>query len=85
LAYGEYVLEVEHDENKNHAVDIDNRTKLPTEGIYILNLEKVDFSQGIEKGIESMTFDLLEFSFDEPEKTIEAKMMYPPFIIQSNK
>ena len=85
LAYGEYVLEVGHDENKNHAVDVDNRTKLPTEGIYILNLEKVDFSQGIEKGLESATFDLLKFSFEEPEKTIEAKMMYPPFIIQSIK
>jgi uncharacterized membrane protein/uncharacterized protein (DUF2141 family) len=85
LAYGEYVLEVGHDENKNHIVDMDSRTKLPIEGIYILNFEKVDFSKGIEKGLESITFDLLKFTFDEPEKTVEGEMMYPPFTGESNK
>jgi hypothetical protein len=45
----------------------------------------VDFSKGIEKGLESITFDLLKFTFDEPEKTVEGEMMYPPFTGESNK
>jgi hypothetical protein len=87
--YGEYVIVILHDENKDHDWNMDPVTHLPAEGGFIFNLEKVDFSKGIEKGIESITFDLLKFSFDEPEQTIEAKMMYPPWRVpvtgQSNK
>ena len=81
LEYGEYVLVMAHDENKNHVHDYDSEGRLPIEGSYMLNYEKVDLSTGLE----DVTFDKVKFLFDEPERTIEAKMLYPPFTEQSNE
>jgi uncharacterized protein (DUF2141 family) len=75
LPYGDYIFAVGHDTNKNHYVDLDGKTRLPAEGMYIVNLDRTDFS----KGIETITFDMLRFSVDEPVQTLEAEMTYPPF------
>ena len=72
LEYGEYVLLMVHDENKNHASDVDSEGK-PKEGIWVMNYENLDSPE------DDLTFDKLKFSFDEPERTIKAKMLYPPF------
>jgi uncharacterized protein (DUF2141 family) len=81
LPYGDYVLIVGHDENKNHVLSLDPAMKLPTKGIYIVNLEKTD----LLKGADSIPLDSLKFSFDVPKKTIEGIIMYPPFNGQNNK
>jgi uncharacterized protein (DUF2141 family) len=81
LEYGEYVLVLAQDENENHVHDFDHEGRLPVEGMFILNYEKMDLSLGLE----DFTFDKLKFMFNEPEKTIEAKMLYPPFAGQSSK
>jgi uncharacterized protein (DUF2141 family) len=81
LEYGEYVLMLMHDENKNHVHDLDSKGQLPIEGVFVLNIEKLDPSLNLE----DFTFDNLKFSFHEPERTIEAQMLYPPFTGQSNE
>jgi uncharacterized membrane protein/uncharacterized protein (DUF2141 family) len=75
LDYGEYVLVFAQDENENHEIDFDRQGRLPVEGMFILNYEKMDLSSGLK----DFSFDKLKFTFHEPEKTIEVKMMYPPF------
>ena len=66
MDYGEYVLIVLHDENTDHTWEIDNATQVPREGLFVLNGEKVDFLSGKE----TLTFDKLKFSFNEPEKSV---------------
>jgi uncharacterized protein (DUF2141 family) len=73
--YGDYAVVVLHDENKNNIWEIDAAAQVPLEGMSISNGEKVDIASA--KGV--LSFDELKFSLDEPEKSIEAKMMYPPF------
>jgi uncharacterized protein (DUF2141 family) len=79
LDYGEYVVVMAQDENENHIIDLDRQRRLPVEGMYILNFEKMDLSSGLK----NFNFDELKFTFNEPEKTIEVKMLYPPFTGQS--
>jgi uncharacterized protein (DUF2141 family) len=73
--YGDYAVVVLHDENKDNIWEIDTATQVPLEGISVSNVEKVDFVSA--KG--ALSFDELKFSLNEPEKSIEMKMMYPPF------
>jgi uncharacterized protein (DUF2141 family) len=74
LAYKDYAVAVLHDENMDHTWATDSKTQMPLEGITFVNGEKVNFSS-----MEGITFDNLKFSLSEPEKIVEAKMMYPPF------
>ena len=74
LAYGEYVLVLAHDENKDPVQQVDGRG-VPREGMWVMNHEK---SGGSYAG-EGLHFDELKFTFDEPERVIEATMLYPPF------
>ena len=75
LPYGEYALVVGHDEVRGHVVPVDPATRLPAEGVYIVNLGKA----GLLKGAAAISLDSLKFSFEEPEQTIRGNMMYPPF------
>ncbi len=81
LEYGEYVLVLAHDENKNHVHDYDSEGLLPIEGLFVMNMEKL----GPALRLKDLTFDNLKFSFNEPDRTIEAKMVYPPFTAQAGK
>jgi len=76
LEFGDYVLVLAHDENENFGYDIDRKKRLPVEGGWIMNIEKMDLSEGF---FQDLTFEKYKFSFNEPERTIEAHMMYPPF------
>jgi hypothetical protein len=75
LPYGDYVLVVGHDEVRGHVVPVDPATRLPAEGVFILNLEEA----GLLKGADAIALDSLKFSLDEPAKTIQGNIMYPPF------
>ena len=75
LDYGDYVLLLAHDENLNNTYDIDPATQVGTEGMFILNYDKLDTSSGIP----DLTFDALKFTFDQPEMAVEGEMLYPPF------
>ena len=77
LEFGDYVLVLAHDENKNSGYDIDRKNRLPIEGGWIMNIEKMDLSTGFF--VNDLTFEKYKFSFNKPERTIEAQMMYPPF------
>jgi uncharacterized protein (DUF2141 family) len=74
LAYKDYAVAVMHDENMDHTWATDPKTQAPLEGFTFVNGEKVNFSS-----MEGITFDNLKISLGEPEKIVEAKMMYPPF------
>ncbi len=80
LDYGDYLLVVMHDENKNHSPDFDNQG-VPLEGFSIVNIENADFSAGFN----GVNLENLKFSFNEPEMTVEARMHYPPFNDLINK
>lgn len=75
------MLILAHDENKNHVHDLDSEGLFPIKGVFVLNIEKLDPSLNLE----DFTFDNLKFSFHGPERTIEVKMLYPPFTGQSNE
>jgi uncharacterized protein (DUF2141 family) len=75
LDYGEYMLVMAHDENENHVIDIDPRTRLPVEGVVVLNMD-------IASGLDDFNFDELKFTFSEPEKSLKVEMRYPPFTRQ---
>jgi uncharacterized protein (DUF2141 family) len=75
LEYGEYVLVLMHDENTNHSIDFDEEGKIPVEGMFILDIDQA----GIPSTLEDFNFDELKFTFDQPEQTIQARMLYPPF------
>ncbi len=79
LEYRNYVLIAFHDENQNHSLDIDPKTQLPSEGIFIYNSQRLDSSHGLERFMDSIRFYVLNFRFDQLEQTIEAEMTYPPF------
>jgi uncharacterized protein (DUF2141 family) len=81
LEYGEYLLVLAQDENENHVHDFDHEGRLPVEGVFILNNEKMDLTLSLNY----FSFDKLKFTFHSPEKTIEVKMLYPPFTGQSHK
>ncbi len=74
VAYKDYAVAVLHDENMDHTWATDPKTQMPLEGITFVNGEKVNFSS-----MEGTTFDNLKFSLNQPEKTVEAKMVYPSF------
>jgi uncharacterized protein (DUF2141 family) len=76
LPYGQYVIGLWHDENKNGQVD--QKNGMPAEGSWFANMEKIDR----KLGLQGFTFEALKFSFHEAERTFDAKMLYPPFTIQ---
>jgi uncharacterized protein (DUF2141 family) len=76
LQYGDYAMVIMHDLNGNNTYDTDPQTGVPTDGFYIVNLGKLDFSLAFQGKI---TFDQIKFHVGQPEMTIEAFMNYPPF------
>jgi uncharacterized protein (DUF2141 family) len=73
VPYGQYVLLLWHDENKNG--EVDSKNGWPVEGLWFANMEKAD----PKMGLSGYTFDVLKISFHEAERKFEAKMIYPPF------
>jgi uncharacterized protein (DUF2141 family) len=76
LLYGDYAMVIMHDLNGNDTYDTDPQTGAPTDGFYIVNLGKLDFSLVFQGKI---TFDQIKFHVGQLEMTIEALMDYPPF------
>ncbi len=78
LYFGNYAIQVIHDENNNHTADMDSDTGLFSEGFGMVNLGKLDLrnATAVKEGIDS---GLLKYTFDRREKTVEIKMYYPPF------
>jgi len=47
LPQGDYALVAGHDENKDHMVLFDPATRLPLEGVYVVNLDRLQLSESI--------------------------------------
>jgi len=78
LYFGDYVVQVIHDENNNKTVDLDSETGLISEGFGMVNVDKLDLRDAAAVK-EASAFDNLKYSFDETGKTVEMKMYYAPF------
>jgi uncharacterized protein (DUF2141 family) len=76
VEYGEYAVIFAHDENKNNNFDMDSNDELPLEGIWFSNPQNLNSEQLRRKS--SVTFDKTKFSLQEPSRTLEGKMLYPP-------
>jgi hypothetical protein len=78
LYFGDYVIQVVHDENNNQAVDVDSQTGLINEGFGMANLDKLNL-QNAAAMKEGGTSGDLKYTYDENGNTAEIKMYYPPF------
>jgi uncharacterized protein (DUF2141 family) len=78
MSFGDYVIYVFHDENNNKAPDRDSESGLFSEGFGWANSDKSDL-QSVDAFKESTSFDNIKYAFDEDGKTVEIKIMYPPF------
>jgi 4-amino-4-deoxy-L-arabinose transferase-like glycosyltransferase len=78
LYFGDYVIQVIHDENNNDTADLDSKTGLISEGFGMVNMDKLDLRDAAAVKAGS-TYDNLKFNFDEEGKTVEIKMYYSPF------
>ncbi len=78
LYFGDYVIQVIHDENNNQTADLDSDSGLFSEGFGMVNLEKLDLRNATVVKEGSASNDL-KYAFDENGKTVEIKMYYPPF------
>ena len=78
MSFGDYVIYVFHDENYNKAPDRDSETGLFSEGFGWANMDKVDLRH-VGSVLEGTNFDNIKYAFDEDGKTVEIKIMYPPF------
>jgi len=84
LYFGDYVIQVIHDENNNKTVDLDSETGLISEGFGWANMDKVDL--GNAKAVrEGSSFSNMKYTSDENGKTVEIKIYYPPFPWQNKK
>jgi hypothetical protein len=66
LPYGDYVLGVFVDENRNYAPDFG------VEGVWVCNGQNVDHT----RGVYGTPFDVLKFSFHAPELAFKAALSY---------
>jgi uncharacterized protein (DUF2141 family) len=73
LDYGEYLVAVVHDENKNFIPDLDKDGKL-LEGFGFANQDKLKFTKP-----DGIKYDLAKFNFYKNEMTVDIKVSYPPF------
>lgn len=78
LSFGDYVIYVFHDENNNKSPDRDSETDLFSEGYGWANMDKVDLRSAAAVR-EGSSFNNIKYTFDENGKTVEIKIMYPPF------
>ncbi len=78
LYFGNYIIQVIHDENNNQTADLDSDSGLFSEGFGMVNLEKLDLRNATVVKEGSASNDL-KYAFDENGKTVEIKMYYPPF------
>ena len=78
LYFGDYVIQVIHDQNNNRIADVDNETGLFLEGFGMANLDKLDLHSAVALKTGS-TFDNLKYAFEKDGDTIEIMMYYPPF------
>jgi uncharacterized protein (DUF2141 family) len=78
LYFGDYLIQVIHDENYNDTADTDSATGLFEEGFGVYNFEKVDM-RTLADGKNGMPFENLKYTFDTNGKTIEIQIHYPPF------
>ena len=78
LYFGDYLIQVIHDENKNNTADLDSATGLFTEGFGMVNMDKLDLQNpaALKAGY---TYDNLKYTFSKDGNTVEIKMYYPPF------
>jgi hypothetical protein len=58
--------------------DRDSKTDLFSEGHGCANMDKVDLTNAATVR-EGTSFNDIKYSFDENGKTVEIKIMYPPF------
>jgi hypothetical protein len=77
-SYGDYVIQVIHDENNNNTADSDSETGLFKEGFGMANMDRLDLrnAAAVKKG---NTFDNLKYAFNKDGETVEIKMYYAPF------
>jgi hypothetical protein len=78
LYFGDYVIQVIHDENNNQTADLDNETGLFREGFGLVNMDKLDL-RNVAAVKEGSTSEALKYTFDADGETVEVKMVYPPF------
>lgn len=80
LYFGDYVIQVIHDENNNDTADLDSTTGLFTEGFGMVNMDKLDL-RNTAAVKEGNTVDNLKYTFTIKEngKTVSIKMYYAPF------
>jgi hypothetical protein len=78
LYFGDYVIQVVHDENDNEIADIDSQTGLFQEGFGMANMDPLDLRDVAIKN-PGEPFDNLKYTFDQRGKTVEIQMVYPPF------
>ena len=78
LYFGDYLIQVIHDENNNKTADLDSTSGLFTEGFGMVNMGKLDLRNAatVKEGI---TYDNLKYTFNKDGNTVEIKMYYPPF------
>jgi hypothetical protein len=83
LYFGDYVVQVIHDENHNEIADVDSETGLFREGFGMANMDKLDLRDTASlKGGD--TFNNLKYSFNKTRETVEIKIYYPPFPWQNH-
>ncbi len=83
LGFGDYVIYVFHDENNNKSPDRDSATGMFTEGHAWANMDRVDLQSAAAVG-SGTNFNNIKYPFDQDGKTVEIKMLYPPFPWQNN-
>jgi hypothetical protein len=78
LYFGDYVIQVIHDENENEIADVDSQTGLFLEGFGMANMDRLDLrnAAALKAG---EPFDGLKYTFNQRGKTVEIQIVYPPF------
>ena len=78
LYFGDYVIQVIHDENNNQTADLDSATGLFSEGFGMVNIDKLDLQNAAAVKVRN-TYDNLKYAFNKDGETVEIKMYYAPF------
>lgn len=78
LYFGDYVIQVIHDQNNNQMADLDSATGLFSEGFGMVNLDRLDLQNAVAIKKQN-TYDNLKYAFKKNGETVEIKMYYPPF------
>ena len=78
LYFGDYVIQVIHDENNNKTADLDSLTGLFREGFGMVNIDRLDLRNAAAVKVRN-TYDNLKYAFHKDGETVEIKMYYAPF------